>query len=551
MFYKKAGESVRNEDLCMQEGTHDEKPGKDPTRYVLAIDLGSGGHKAAIVSDSGKVIASAEENIVTHMLPDGGAEQDPGEWWDGALKTAKKVIRESGVSPEDIVAVGCDSQWSVVVPVDEHAQPLMNAVHWLDTRGGKYNRQIVSGFPRVQGYNLLKVLKWIKLTGMAPTHSGVDSLGHVLFIKNERPDIYAQTYKFLEPMDYLTSRLTGRITATQKTMTIFMIMDNRQWGSREYSGEMLQLAGVDKEKFPELIANDGVVGTLDPAIAEELGLMPSTQVIAGIGDSNASAIGSGAVGDFKAIIYIGTSYYMNCHVPFKKTDINHMMASLPSPFPSKYMLFAEQGTGGRCVEHYLKNIVYADDEFKTGPRPEDAYERFNTTASRAPAGSGGLIFLPWLNGSIAPSENPNVRGGFMNLSLATTRTHMTRAIMEGLAYNNRWAKGAVEKFIDRPIESFRFSGGGALSDVWSQIHADVLGVPVHQVNDPINTTVRGTALLALISLGYRSVDEIPALIKIKKVFEPDDANRALYDKMYTQYRKLFRQNKKIFAALNA
>jgi xylulokinase len=139
----------------------------------------------------------------------------------------------------------------------------------------------------------------------------------------------------------------------------------------------------------------------------------------------------------------------------------------------------------------------------------------------------------------------------MNLSLATTRTHMTRAIMEGLAYNNRWAKGAVEKFIDRPIESFRFSGGGALSDVWSQIHADVLGVPVHQVNDPINTTVRGTALLALISLGYRSVDEIPALIKIKKVFEPDDANRALYDKMYTQYRKLFRQNKKIFAALNA
>jgi xylulokinase len=128
---------------------------------------------------------------------------------------------------------------------------------------------------------------------------------------------------------------------------------------------------------------------------------------------------------------------------------------------------------------------------------------------------------------------------------------MTRAIMEGLAYNNRWAKGAVEKFIDRPIESFRFSGGGALSDVWSQIHADVLGVPVHQVNDPINTTVRGTALLALISLGYRSVDEIPGLIKIKKVFEPDDANRALYDKMYAQYRELFKQNKKIFAALNA
>ena len=534
----------------MQASTTEEKSIPNSTRYVLAIDLGSGGHKAAIVSDSGEVIASAEESIATQMLPNGGAEQDPEEWWKGAKKTAKIVIRESGVSPEDIVAVGCDSQWSVVVPVNEHAEPLMNAVHWLDTRGGKYNRQIAGGFPRVQGYNLFKVLKWIKMTGMAPTHSGVDSLGHVLFIKNERPDVYAKTYKFLEPMDYLTSRLTGKITATQKTMTIFMIMDNRHWGSLEYSDELLKFAGVEREKFPELIPNDGVVGTLNPSVAEELGLEPSTQVIAGIGDSNASTIGSGAVQDFEAIIYIGTSYYMNCHVPFKKTAINHMMGSLPCPFKSKYMMVAEQGTGGRCVEHYLKNIVYPDDEFNTGPKPDDAYERFNTIASRAPAGSGGVIFLPWLNGSFAPSENAHARGGLMNLSLKTTRSHMTRAIMEGLAYNNLWAKGAAEKFIGHPIQSFRFSGGGALSDVWSQIHADVLGVPIHQVDDPINTTVRGTALLALVSLGYRSIDEIPGLIRIKQVFEPEEANRAIYDKMYAQYRELFKQNKKIFAALN-
>jgi xylulokinase len=534
-----------------QDNQPGEKSEHQSTRYVLAIDLGSGGHKAAIVSDTGGVIASAEENITTHMLPDGGAEQDPEEWWNGAKKAAQKVIGDSNVSPEDIVAVGCDSQWSVVVPVDENAEPLMNAVHWLDTRGGKYNRRITGGFPRVRGYNLFKVLKWIKLTGLAPTHSGVDSLGHVLYIKNERPDIYAKTCKFLEPMDYLTARLTGKITATQKTMTIFMIMDNRQWGSREYSDELLNLAGVGRQKFPELIPNDGVVGTLDPSVAHELGLLPATRVIAGICDSNVSAIGSGAVEDFEAIIYIGTSYYMNCHVPFKKTDINHMMGSLPSPFPSKYMLFAEQGAGGRCVEHFLKNMVYPDDEFITGPKPDDAYERFNTIASRAPAGSGGVIFLPWLNGSIAPSENPHARGGFMNLSLKTTRSHMARAIMEGLAYNNRWAKGAAEKFIGRPIERFRFSGGGALSDVWSQIHADVLGVPIHQVDDPVNATVRGTALLALVSLGYRSIDEIPGLIKIKQVFEPDEAHQAIYDKMYVQYRELFKRNKKIFSALNA
>lgn len=519
-------------------------------RFVLAIDLGSGGPKAALVADTGDVVATAQEKTPTFLLPDGGAEQDARAWWEGAKQTARKVISESGVAAEKIIAVACDSMWSVVVPVDVHGEPLMRAVHWMDVRGGRYNRQIIKGFPRIQGYGVFKLLKWIRSTGLAPTHSGVDSLGHVLYIKNERPDIFAKTHKFLEPMDYLTSRLTGRITATPKTMTIFMVMDNRRWGSLKYSEGLLKLAGVEKEKFPELIANDGIVGPLDPDVARELGLLPSTQVVAGIGDSNASTIGSGAVLDYEAIIYIGTSQYMNCHVPFKKTDLFHMMASLPSPFPSKYMMFAEQGTGGRCVEYFLNDFVYADDAFNTGVWPEDAYDRFNTCAAEAPAGSGGVIFLPWLNGSITPKENPFARGGFINISLKTRRSHLARAVMEGLAYNTRWVKGAAEKFIKRPIGSFRFSGGGALSDLWSQIQADVLGVPIHQVDDPLNSTVRGTALLALIALGHRTISEIPGLVKIRRVFEPEEGHRPVYDKMFTQYREFFRRNKKIFAALN-
>lgn len=537
--------------VIMERESTDRNADSFPTRYVLAIDLGSGGPKVAIVADNGEVMACAAEKIDTRLLPGGGAEQDPEEWWQCAKRAAKQVIREANVSSENIVAVSCDSQWSVVVPVDENGDPLMQAIHWLDTRGGPYNRKIIGGFPRFQGYGLLRLYKWIRLTGLAPTKSGVDSLGHTLFIKNERPDIYAKTYKFLEPMDYLTARLTGRITATQKTMTPFIVVENSQWGSQEYSDELLNLAGLEKEKFPELIPNDGIVGALKPSVAEELGLQPSTQVIAGVSDSNASVIGSGAIRDFEAIIYIGTSLYMTCHIPFKKTDVNHMMVSLPSQLKSKYILLGEQGTGGKCVEFYLKNIVYPDDGFNTGPQPDDAYERFNTIASEAPAGSGGVIFLPWLNGSIVPSENPNARGGFMNVSLSTTRSHLTRAVMEGLAYNNRWTRGPAEKFIGRKIENFRFSGGGALSDLWSQIHSDVLGVPIHQVDDPVNTTVRGAAFLALVTLGYRSIEELPELIKIRQVFEPDGSNRAVYDKMYNQYRELFKRNKKVFAALNA
>ena len=534
----------------MTEKPHHQTFPTGRTTYVLAIDLGSGGHKIALVSDTGQVVASADEQIVTMMLPGGGAEQDPEEWWQKTLSGSRKVLEAANVPAEDIVAVACDSQWSLAVPVDEKGRHLMNAIHWLDTRGGPYNRKIIAGFPSMHGYGLLKLMKWVRLTGLVPTHSGIDSLGHVLFIKHERPVIYEKTFKFLEPMDYLTSRLTGKITATQKTMAPFAIVDNRQWGRQAYHEALLALAGVDKDKFPALISNDGVVGSLKPDVAKELGLIPSTPVVAGIGDSNASLIGSGALADFETIIYIGTSMYLTCHVPFKKTDVQHVMTSLPSLFQDRYYLLGEQGVGGRCVEHFLKNMVYAADTFGHLEVPEDAYDRFDLMASQAPAGSGGLIFLPWLNGSVVPDENPFARGGFVNMSLNTTRSHMSRAIMESLAYNNRWTMGPAEKFIGQKIRHARFSGGGALSDLWSQIHADVLGIPIHQVDDPLNTTVKGTALMAFYSLGHFSLEEMANCITIKKVFQPNDANKRIYDRMFAGYRSFYQRNKPIFRTLN-
>lgn len=519
--------------------------------YVLAIDLGSGGHKIALISDTGDVVASADEQIATMMLPGGGAEQDPEEWWQKTLNGSKKVLKAANVPAKDIAAIACDSQWSLAVPVDENGRHLMNAIHWLDTRGGPYNRKIIAGFPSIKGYGLLKLMKWIRLTGLVPTRSGIDSLGHVLFIKNERPGIYEKTFKFLEPMDYLTSRLTGKITATQKTMVPFAIVDNRRWGRQAYQDALLALAGVEKDKFPELIPNDGVVGSLKPDVAEELGLAPSTPVVAGVGDSNASLIGSGALADFETIIYIGTSMYMTCHIPFKKTDVSHAMTSLPSPFQDRYYLLGEQGVGGRCVEHFLKNMVYAADAFGRLDMPTDAFDRFDHMASQAPAGSGGLIFLPWLNGSIVPDENPYARGGFINMSLNTNRSHMSRAIMESLAYNNRWTMAPAEKFIGQKITHVRFSGGGALSDLWAQIHADVLGIPIHQVDDPLTTTVKGTALLAFYSLGHFSLEDMANCVSIKKIFQPDGTNKRIYDRMFANYRSFYQRNKTLFRSLNS
>jgi len=525
----------------------------DPSssKYVLVIDLGSSGIKTALVSDSGEVVANAYEPVETQYLENNGAEQDPIQWWNGTIKAAKETVQKSNVPAEDIIAVACDSQWAVIVPVDEQAEPLMNAVHWFDQRGAPYNKKITSGFPKIQGYGALKLLKWLRLTGLAPTHSGVDSLGHILFIKNERSDIYAKTHKFLEPMDYITARLTGRITGTQQSVMALLVASNRKWGEVEYNDTLLKLAGIDKEKLPELLPNDAVIGPVLSSVAEKLGINPNTPVTVGTNDTQSIAIGAGLGNIYEAAVNIGTSLNMITHVPFKKTDIFHLMTSFPSSFRDRYLMLCEQGLGGRCLEYFLKYIVCPEDEFNSDPLPEDAYERLNRMAGETPPGSGGVIFLPWLNGSFAPSESQMARGGFLNVSLNTTRSHLTRAVMEGVAFNSRWAFGPAQKFINGKFEHMRLAGGGAISDVWAQIYADVLQVPIHQVDDTMNTTARGTGLTAFVMLGHLKLEEIPDLVKVSKIYEPNPANFAVYDKMFEQFKAIFSKNQSVFKALNS
>ncbi|MBU3916153.1 FGGY-family carbohydrate kinase [bacterium] len=520
-------------------------------RYVVVIDLGSTGIKAAVVSDSGDVISSAYEKIDVHLLENEGAEQDADQWWNNSKAAAKRAIQESGVSPDNIVAVCCDSQYSVIVPVDEQARPLMRAVHWLDKRGGIHNRKISKGLINIEGYGLTKIIRWLKISGLAPTSSGIDSLGHMLVIKNEFPDIYRKTYKFLEPMDFLTAQLTGRITATQHSVSLMMVASNQKWDTQEYSNTLLKLAGIDKEKLPDLIPNGSVVGPLLPSVAEELGLRASTQVVSGLFDNHAAAIGSGIVDNYECLLIVATTLSLNGHVPFKKTDINTSIVSVPGCLKDKYMLICEQGLGGKCLEFYLSNIVCHEDEFCFGPMPDDAYERLNRIAEKVPPGSGNVLFLPWLNGSVTPKLNGSARGGFFNLSLNSSRSHLTRAIMEGVAFDSRSAIKPLEKFMGKKIEKLRFAGGGALSDVWAQIYADVTGIPIHQIADPVNATCRGAALQGLATLRYLKLEDIPGLVKVKQVFEPIKSNQKIYEKLFKQFRAILDNNKKVYDALNS
>lgn len=518
--------------------------------YILAIDLGTSGPKVALVTTQGELVGSEFEQTRLLLLPEGGAEQAPDEWWEAITTATKRLLGKGFVPNERIVAIAITGQWSGTVPVDQDGNALSNAIIWMDSRGAPFIKQITSGMLNVEGYAPEKLYRWVKSTGGIPGQAGKDPTAHILYLKHAKPDLYKRTYKFLEPVDYLGLRLTGQLAASVNSIVLYWLTDNRNIHNIRYDKTLLELSTIDRAKLPALKPPNSVLGPLSPGIALEWGLREGVRVVMGSPDVHSAAVGSGAVRDFETHLYIGTSAWMTCHVPFKKTDLFHNMAALPSSIPGRYLLTDEQETAGACLQYLSDNILFHSDELSNGKKPKDVYRIFDRIAERTPAGSERLIFTPWLYGERAPVDDHLVRGGFFNQSLHTTREHMVRAVFEGVAFNARWLLKYVERFIKQRVQAINFVGGGAKSNIWCQIHADILNRPIRQMKDPIEVNVRGAALLASASLGYLDYGEIGSCVQVAATYLPNPDHRKLYDELFGEFTAIYENNKKIYARLN-
>jgi len=245
----------------------------------------------------------------------------------------------------------------------------------------------------------------------------------------------------------------------------------------------------------------------------------------------------GAVADGAAHLYVGTSSWLSCHVDFKRTDPQHGIASLPSALPGRYLVSDEQETAGASLEK-LSALVGAEI-------PELLAE-----AAAVPAGAGGVLFTPWLNGERTPVDDHLVRGGWLNIGLDTTRAQLARATLEGVALNLRWMQGPVERFARRRLDPLAFVGGGARSELWCQIMADVLDREVRQIADPTDANVRGAAFLAGLALDALSVDDIPGRVAVAGVYRPRPDTRATYDALFAAFRGLYKSTRRLYRRLN-
>jgi len=518
-------------------------------RHIFTIDLGTSGPKVALFTVAGTFVAGEFSPVELVLTDDGGVEQRPDDWWNGIVESARRLWAGVDVDPASVLAVSVTSQWSGTVAVDDGGDAIGNAIIWMDARGAEQTRRLVGGLVKVAGYEPRKLKRWIQLTGGAPAHSGKDPISHILFIEDRLPDVARRTALYLEPKDYLNLRLTGRGVATYDSIVLHWLTDNRDPDRIDYVPELVSASGIDRSKLPDLVAATDVVGGLLADVATELGLPGGVPVVGGTPDVQSAAIGSGAVRDFEAHLYVGTSSWLTCHVPFKKTDLLRGVASLPSPLPGRYFIANEQETAGACLNWLRDRVLFPDDALGGPAAPDDAFERIDVLAATSPEGANDVIFTPWLNGERTPVDDHTIRAGWHHLSLGTSRADQVRAVLEGVAFNSRWLMGVVERFVERPFPWLHFIGGGANSALWCQIHADVLDREIRQVAHPIRANARGAALLASLALGEITVEEIGAKVEIAATYRPRPQHRATYDRLYGAFTDVYKANKKIHRSL--
>lgn len=519
-------------------------------KFILAIDHGTSGVKSALMTARGELVGFEYEPTPIYFGADGKAEQDPEDWWRALVKTAQRLTAKRLVPVEDIAAVCCSSTFSSTVAVDSAGRHLGNSLTWMDSRGAPYIKDLVKGFPSVAGYNLFLALPWIRKTGGGPSLSGKDDIAHVLWWKHQRPEIYQKARWFLGSKDYLNLRLTGRAAASYDSIMLFWITDTRDIRNVRYDHGLIKKLGVEREKFPPLKSSLEVLGALQPEVADKLGLGPEVKVIMGSPDHQSAGIGSGAVQDFQGHVYIGTSSWIQCIVPFKKTDLFHSIASLPTAIPGKYYCANEQDVAGGVLPFFIEKFLYPRSPVNPAAAPEDIYLRLEQAASEAGPGSGKLIFAPWLNGERTPVDDMNLRGGLYNLSVNTTPAEIARSFFEGVALNTRWALGYVEKFIGRPMDPLNIIGGGARSERWCRIFADALNREIRQVRDPVQSNARGAAFIASVALGWLAWNDIPDLVPFENIFKPDPSTRKIYDELFAEFLMIYQNNRAMFRRLN-
>lgn len=530
---------------------------QNPT-HILVHDVGTTGNKACLyrVGETLELVDSHAVEYPIYVLKNGGVEQKVDDWWAAITKSTQQVLQTTGVDPQTIQGMAFCAQMQGVVMVDAQGNALRNAMSYMDGRAtDQIGRYLHTGFPRIDNMNLVRLLQFVRLTGGGAA-SAKDSLWKYLWVRDNEPELFEATHKWLDVKDYLALRCTGEFTMGYDSANVTFVFDTRP-DKLEWSESLCRRFDVEMTHLPDLVGATEKVGMLLPGPAGELGLPEGIPIFGGGGDLSMISVGSGGFDLHDTHIYIGTSGWTVANIDRRMTDINAMIAGVIGAVPGYYNYIAEQETSGSCLQwvrdHLAKDEIGVYLEAQSIGDVEQVesslYDLLNAAVAETAPGCRGVIFTPWLHGNRSPFEDPYARGMFFNISLETGKRHLIRAVLEGDAFHKRWMLEAIEKKVPRQ-DTLRFVGGGAQSDQWAQILADVTQRKIEVVASPQNVGALGAAITAAIGLDLTNFEHAKEMIKVENIYEPDPANDEVYNRQYEVFKQLYHQNRKLYKQLN-
>ncbi len=494
--------------------------------YFMGIDVSTTGVKALLVDDQGEVAGTATTGLPLSTPQPLWSEQDPADWWDGAVKSIKQVLQETGVSGENVAGIGLTGQMHGLTLLDENGDVLRPAMLWNDQRTGEQCDEIRE---KVGKERLIQITGNDALTGFTAPK--------ILWVREYEPEVYAKAAQILLPKDYVRYKLTGEYATDKAGAAGTILMDLK---TRDWSPEVLDALDIPLEWLPKTHEGPEVTGTITAETAALTGLKAGTPVVGGGGDQAAQAVGVGAVESGIIALTLGTSgvVFASTNEPFIEPEgrLHAFCHSVPGLWHLMGVMLSAAGS-----------LRWHRDTFA----PDTSFDDLVMAASSIAEGSEGLLFLPYLTGERTPYPDPYARGGFIGLTVRHTLPHMTRAVLEGVAFGLRDSFELIKSAGLEEIKQVRVSGGGAKSLLWRQILADVFDVELVTVNTTEGAAY-GAALLAGVGAGAWPDVKTACAETVKQTgsTKPRIEAVGIYEEMYAHYRKLYPALKTITHSLS-
>jgi len=503
----------------------------------LGIDIGTSGTKTLAMDASGKILADVMETYPCYVPKPLWSEQDPEDWWKATIKSVGKVMKKAKLKPAEVKAIGLSGQMHGSVFLDKRNKVVRRAILWNDQRTAAECAEMEAA---VGGRKkLIKLVANPALTGFTAPK--------ILWLRNHEPRKFDKTCKVLLPKDEIRRRMTGEFATEVSDASGMLLLDVAK---RNWSKKLLSALELDIDLLARCYESEDVTGTLTPEAAKLLGLTTDCVVVGGAGDCAAGAVGNGIVNRGVLSTSIGTSGVMFVHSDEVKIDPAGRVHTFCHAVRGKWHMMGVNLSAGGSLQWFRNQLCQADVA-KARRAKTEIYDLLTAEAEAVKAGSEGLFFLPYLSGERTPHADPDARGCFVGLTLAHSRGHMIRSIMEGVTYSMR---DSLEIFagLGVPVRQIRASGGGSRSPLWRQIQADVFGRKVVTINTEEGPAY-GVALLAAVGAGeFKNIREAcKATIRVVQETSANRAARMYYDRAFPIYQQLYGSLKDDFKSIAA